>query len=239
MARVDERAGSAEVVDAAAPVGAAATEVEVDLAVLLERLVRDGGVLALAAAAGEPRRLGAAAVEVAVSAGCVLALVAAFVLVNVALVDALGAALPGWRAPLLLGGVWMVFGLGALARLAPRSRLRVLIAGGPEGRRDAVAAAEGRLRSTLEELTATIARQAEERLAAALLPVTGRIVETGEEVVDAADEMIEAADEVTDVIEARLPGGVVVNRVVDVGLVPGRLGIRVVRRVFELSQPRA
>ena len=209
---------------------------EPDVTALVERFVRDSAGLAFAAAVDERRRLQPVAVGVTMAAGCAFALLTGLVLLTVATLEALSTVLSGWRAPLVLGGAWMLLGLGGLQRLAPVRRLRPVLSRGPE-RAAAAAAAEQQLRATIEELTKTIAGQAERRLAAALLPITGRFVETGEKVVDAADEMIEAADEVTDVIEERLPGGVLVNRVVDVALVPGRFGIRVVRRVFEIGQP--
>jgi hypothetical protein len=59
------------------------------------------------------------------------------------------------------------------------------------------------------------------------------MVEVGEEMVDATDELIEKADEITDVIEEQVPGGIVVNRVVDFVLVPGRFGIRIARSVLK------
>ena len=56
------------------------------------------------------------------------------------------------------------------------------------------------------------------------------------EMVDATDEIIEKADEITDVIEERLPGGVVVNRVFDFVLVPGRFGVRIARSVLSVDR---
>ena len=63
------------------------------------------------------------------------------------------------------------------------------------------------------------------------------IAHGGRAMVDATDEIIEKADEITDVIEERLPGGVVVNRAFDFVLMPGRFGVRVVRSVLSVERP--
>jgi hypothetical protein len=47
----------------------------------------------------------------------------------------------------------------------------------------------------------------------------------------ATDEVIGKADEITDAIEETVPGGIVINRVVDFVLVPGRC-IRIARSVL-------
>jgi hypothetical protein len=48
--------------------------------------------------------------------------------------------------------------------------------------------------------------------------------------------VLEAADEITDTVEDVVPGGIVVNRAVDIALAPGRLGVRVARRAFTLGR---
>lgn len=130
-------------------------------------------------------------------------------------------------------------GIGAaVATTLLRGRVRRLARNrrsGPVAARTSVQLAEQALRETIERLSAAIAFATEQRVAAAILPIVGQMAQTGEEVVDAADAMIEAADEVTDVIEARLPGGVVVNRAFDIALIPGRVGIRAAKSVLNLS----
>jgi uncharacterized integral membrane protein len=169
-----------------------------------------------------------------------LVLIAVFVLANTAAVEALTGSLPAWRAPLVLAGVWLGIGVvvattvlpGRFSLIASSRRTR---AGGVVADRSSVEEAEHALRVAIEHLSAAVAFAAEQRVAAAILPIVGQFTQTGEEVVDAADAMIEAADEVTDVIEERLPGGVVINRAFDIALVPGRFGIRAAKSVLNLS----
>jgi hypothetical protein len=92
--------------------------------------------------------------------------------------------------------------------------------------------AEERFRATFDELTDAISRAAEQRVAGLLLPVAGGMVAAGEGMIEATDDVMEAADEITDALEERVPGGFVVNRVVDFALVPGRFGVRVLRIVL-------
>jgi hypothetical protein len=99
-------------------------------------------------------------------------------------------------------------------------------------RQEAVDESGQRLREAIDQLGEAVAEAAEQKIAAAVLPLAGGMVEVGEEMVDATDEIIEKADEITDVIEERLPGGIVINRVVDFVLVPGRFGIRIARSVL-------
>ena len=105
-------------------------------------------------------------------------------------------------------------------------------------RQDALEEAERELRVRLDALADAIGAAAQERISAAILPLAGGMVEAGEDVVDATDEVLETADEITDVIEERVPGGVVVNRAFDVVLVPGRFGVRAARTVFRLGPNR-
>lgn len=200
---------------------------EGNAAELLERVIRDTAALGSAVATRDAAAVRRTAFDLAAVAALAVALLAGFVLANVAALDALDSPLPGWRAPLVLAAGWL--GLGALAgtRLG---RLRTLR---PAGRRS-VEAAEARLRATLEELTALVTAHAERRLVTALLPISGQLAQTGEDVMDAADDVIEAADEITDVIERTLPGGIIINRAADFALAPSRFGVRVVRRAFNL-----
>lgn len=194
---------------------------------LLERVIRDTAALGSAVATRDAAAIRRTALDLAAVAALAVALLAGFVLANVAAVDALDSPLPGWRAPLVLAAAWLALGALAAARLR---RLRALRTG--SGR--TVDEAEARLRATLEELTALVTAHAERRLVSALLPISGQLAETGEDVMDAADEVIEAADEITDVIERTLPGGIIINRAADFALAPSRFGVRVVRRAFNL-----
>lgn len=197
---------------------------EGNAAELLERVIRDTAALGSAVAKRDAAALRRTALDVAAVGALVVALLAGLALANVAALDALDSPLPGWQAPLVLAAAWLVLGGLAATRLG---RLR-----GGAGR--SVEDAEAQLRATLEALTGLVTAHAERRLVTALLPISGQLAETGEDVMDAADEVIEAADEITDVIERSLPGGFVINRAADFALAPSRFGVRVVRRAFNL-----
>lgn len=214
---------------------------------LVEEVGRDTAVLAfrrgqleLSDHAPEVRRATRAAAATGV---CAVALLTAFVFANWALASALSSPLPGWRAPLVLAAAWVA--VGSIVGLVWVRSERISVRGWLENasetetraqRQEAVEVAEQELRETLERLSNAVADAAQERIAAAILPVAGGMVDVGEGMVDATDDVLEAADEITDAIEEAVPGGVVVNRTVDFALAPGRLGVRVARRVFTLGR---
>ena len=162
---------------------------------------------------------------VILAALAVTAGVTAYVLVNWAAVDGLSTTWHGWRAPLALAVAWLLVAVVAAVLVYRRSSMTF-----------SEAEAEAQLRATLEELAEAVAGAAREQIAAAILPIAGGVVEAGEEMVYATDDVIEAADEITDVLQARLPGGVVVNRAFDLVLVPGKFGVRVARVVLKVGQ---
>lgn len=214
---------------------------------LAEEVGRDAAALALRRAqlelseqAPEVRRTvrGVAAAGI-----CLLAVLTAFALVNWAAASALSSPLPGWRAPLVLAAAWLAVGavVAAVWLRSERAALRSWrsTAGAEETvarRRQAVDEAEAALRDSLDRLSDAVAQAAQDRIAAAILPVAGGMVDVGEGMVEATGDVVEAADEITDVIEERVPGGVVVNRAFDFALAPGRLGVRVARTVFTLGR---
>ena len=201
--------------------------IEGNAAELLERVIRDTAALGSAVAARDAAAVRRAALDLAAAGALAVALLAFFALATVAALDALDSPLPGWRAPLVLAAAWLALGALAATRLR---RLRALRSGSGRSVEDA----EERLRATLEELTALVTAHAERRIVSALLPISGQLARTGEDVMDAADDVIEAADEVTDVIERTLPGGIIVNRAADLALAPSRFGVRIVRRAFNV-----
>ena len=178
--------------------------------------------------------------DVAVVGFLALALITAFGFGNWAAASALSTVLTDWEAALVLAAAWIVVGVAAAALLLrggplARNWRRVAAPSSEENlqeRREAVDEADRRLREAIDQFGAAIADAAEQKIAAAVLPLAGGMVEVGEDMVDATDEIIEKADEITDVIEQQLPGGVVINRVVDLVLVPGRFGIRIARSVL-------
>lgn len=216
---------------------------------LAEELGRDAAALAFRRAqlmvADEAPELQRTARALAFAWICAVAWLSAFVFANWAVASALSAPLPGWRAPLVLAGAWVAVGVlvPALLLRSERIRARRLLQGltadraeTMRARRQALEEAEQTLRQTLDRLSDTIARAAEERIAEAILPLAGGMVEVGEGMVEATDDVLEAADEITDAVEEAIPGGVVVNRAVDLALVPGRFGVRIARTVLNVGR---
>jgi hypothetical protein len=213
----------------------------------VEEVARASAVLALRGAELEALRrrdevaragrAGAGLVALAVAGAAV------FVFANWAAERALSTVLSGWRAPLVLAGAWLVVALVAavvVLRAEPRLRhLRPSAPADPEAelakREAAFDEAQTALRESVEGLTTAIATAAGKQVADAMVP--DGIADFGEDVMDAGEGVIEKVDDVTDVIEARIPGGVIVNRAVDVALVPGRFGVRVARVVLSYGQP--
>ncbi len=178
--------------------------------------------------------------DVAGLAAVALAAITAFGFANWAAASALSTAMSDWAAALILAAAWIAIGVlsaalllrdGPLARnwrrvVAPAS------ADNLEERQAAVEEAGQGLREAIDQFGDAIAQAAQDAIAAAVLPLAGGMVEVGDEMVDATDEVIEKADEITDAIEETVPGGIVINRVVDFVLVPGRFGIRIARSVL-------
>jgi hypothetical protein len=197
-----------------------------------------GAELAAARRAPELRPVARDLVGLAVLA---LAGITAFGFVNWAAASALSTTLADWAAALVLAAAWIAIGVLVAAlflRGGPLSRnwRRVVApatADNLQERQEAVEQAGRSLREAIDEFGEAVAQAAEQKIAAAVLPLAGGMVEVGEEMVDATDEIIEKADEITDAIEERVPGGIVVNRVVDFVLVPGRFGIRIARSVLK------
>jgi methyl-accepting chemotaxis protein len=206
---------------------------------LAEEAGRDAATLVLRRAqlelSDQAPELRRTALAIASAGIAVVALLSAFVFGNWALASALASPLPGWRAPLVLAAAWLGVGLLVAVPLVRRwrsgDRTETLRA-----RQQALEEAEQSLRQTLDRVGDAIALAAEDRIAAAILPLAGGMVEVGEGMVEATDEVLEAADEITDTVEDVVPGGIVVNRAVDIALAPGRLGVRVARRAFTLGR---
>jgi Putative Actinobacterial Holin-X, holin superfamily III len=202
-----------------------------DVSELLEQLARQVSVLGvcearLAASRNAPRvrRVGrdlAAAVVVG------LAFLAAFVLANVAAVQALSATLPGWAAPLVVAAAWV--GVGAVLALSVRARVKRAATGRQQDAEAAREAAEQAARETLERLVPAISRE----IALAAVPIAGDIAEG---VVDAGEDLLEGADDFVEDLVDDVPGGGAVTQVWDVALAPGRLGFRVASAFLRLGE---
>ena len=191
----------------------------------------------------EVRRAARAGAGVVVMA---VALATVFVFANWAAEQALQPSLPGWRSPLLRAGGWLAVAVIA-ALLVARSEPRLLRIGrgGPDdpaaelaARQEAFEEAQRVLQDALEGLAGAVAAAAGREVASAMLPVEG-IADMGEGMVDASAEAIELIDDVTDVIEDRIPGGVIVNRAFDIVLIPGRYGVRAARVMLSFGQAPA
>lgn len=202
-----------------------------------------GAELAAARRAPELRPVARDAAGIAALA---LAGVTAFAFANWAAASALSTAMADWAAGLVLAAAWIAIGVLAgvlLLRGGPLSRnwrriVEPAAAGNLRELEEAVDEAGRRLREAIDEFGDAIAQAAEQKIAAAVLPLAGDMVEVGEEMVDATDEIIEKTDEITDAIEETVPGGIVINRVVDFVLVPGKFGIRVARSVLKAGPAR-
>jgi uncharacterized integral membrane protein len=208
---------------------------------LFEQLGRELGVLALSEAQLETSRnapevkRGVAAVAGAGIAA--IAVLTAFVFVNIAVVSGLSTAVSTWLASLLLAAVWMAVGgslLLVFAARARRWRLRSVFARSSteavadleQARDEAVRA----VRATLQRLGPAVAVE----LASAAVPAAGDIAGG---VVDIGDDLLDASDEIVEAIAAGVPAGGVVNQIWDVALMPGRFGLRVATTVLKRDAP--
>jgi hypothetical protein len=140
-----------------------------------------------------------------------LALLTAFVLLNVAADRALSAVMPDWAAPLVLAGVWVAAGAVLLAFvLRPGDRTsgarRWWLALATDQETSVAVSEQARdeareaMRASLGRLAEALASAAGEQLAQAATGVAGGVVEAGEDLLDLTDE-------ITDAIEEAVPGG--------------------------------
>jgi hypothetical protein len=174
--------------------------------------------------------------DVAVALVVAVALLTAFALLNVAADRALSSVMPDWLAPLVLAAVWIAVGAALFVlvlrrdgRVAGARRWWLLLA---EDQPTSVAVCEqarddarDAMRASLGRLTEALASAAGDQLAQAATGVAEGVVDVGEDLLDRTDE-------ITDAIEEALPGGGMINKVVDLALVPGRFAIRVSRTIF-------
>lgn len=203
---------------------------------LVEQVGRDAGTLVLrelelAGSRHMPalRRTGR---DLALAAAAAAAFLTAFALANWAAVLALSSVLPDWLAPLVLAAAWAA--LGALLLFKVRSHTgdvlgtgwRRAVWGDPveviKEREQAREEAEAALRDRLDLLAEAIAVDAEERIRDAVVPVADGVIDAGE-------DLLEVADDLTDAIEDTVPGGGLLNRVLDLALLPGRVCVKVAR----------
>ena len=209
-----------------------------DVARAVAVLAARGGELAAVQHQDEVRRAARTAAGLATVAA---ALLTGFAFANVAAERALSSSLSGWRAPLVLAGVWVVVGLVALALVGHwEPWLRRLMRGTGE-EREAVLSARQRAfdeaQSAVHEALEALAAAAQREIASAVVPDS--VADAGDMLADAGDMALDIVDGATDAIEDSIPGGVVINRAFDIALAPGRIGVRAVRIVFSFGQPRS
>lgn len=215
------------------------TERVEDVARAAAALAARGGELAAATHQDDVRRGVRTAAALATAS---LALLTGFAFANVAAERALGSSLSGWRAPLVLAGVWLAIGLVAavlVGRWEPW--LRRLLHGTGDNREAVLAErqrafddAQSAMHGALEALAAATAATVQREIAAAVVPDS--IADVGEGLTDLGDKALEMLDDGTDAIQDRTPGGVVVNRAFGIALVPGRIGVRAARTVISFRQ---
>jgi hypothetical protein len=219
-------------------------EAEAQASELLEKVGRDASMLVLREVELTTSRhipeLRRAARDLAVVVVVALVFVTAFALVNWALVNALSSTLPSWRAPLVLAAVWAVVGALLFVFVVHRAdqllgwRIWQVAAVDSEERvrerEQARDDAQHSLRESLQEFAGSVAREAGVLVAAAVVPIGGAATEAGE-------KMLDAVDDATDVIEEKLPGGSVINRVADLALKPGRYALGAVNKGLKRDGP--
>jgi hypothetical protein len=108
----------------AEPIGETGAEPEPTPSDLLEQVGRDAGTLVLRelqlTAARHDEQIRRAIRNLTVAAVSTVALITFFALLNWGIVLALQGPLPGWRAPLVVGGAWLLLGIAGAAFLATR-----------------------------------------------------------------------------------------------------------------------
>jgi hypothetical protein len=200
----------------------------------------------IAAAAREPQ-LRRAGVDALGGLAAAVALVAAFVLVNVAALLAIATVLPGWAAALILAAGWIIVALvaGTLVASHARPLLARLRGDGPRSPEE-LQAARDRAWQDVQADIAVVAPPLTERAIAIAAPIAARVamsmatdlaVDVAEdmagEVEDVGRELVEESEEIVEDLAEEIPGGTTASTVWDLALLPGRTGIRMVTTVLK------
>ncbi len=165
-----------------------------------------------------------------------VALGAAVVLANVAMLLALALVLPAWAAALVLAGVWLavaaVTGVVVWRRAGPaiaarRGRARP----SPQELRLARDAAWHAVQEDLERLAPPIADRFAARVATHMAADAAEAV-VGE-VVDEAESIGRESEEIVEELAEEVPGAGIASTVWDLALLPGRTGVRMVTTVLK------
>jgi hypothetical protein len=212
------------------------TDEDQSLGELVEQLGRDSTRLALHEAALSASRhapeLRQVALGAGVSAAIVLAFLTAFALANWAAVEGLSSLMPTWLAALALAAAWVVIGvvlvLVVRARLL-RGRAGVWVRVLGDDRQAAVAQleasrdeAERAVRATLDGAGGALAVAAADQMI--------------DSVDDIGDELLDASEDIVERIAETVPGSSAIGQMVDIVLLPGRVGLRVATSVLRSNE---
>jgi hypothetical protein len=180
-----------------------------------------------------------AARDIAGTLVAALALLTAFVFLNVAAFYSLATWMSRPLAALVLAALWLAVGLALLVAVTVR-------AGRVAGWkwwwvfRAAPGEAEDDLRRAREEAEATVFATLERlgpaitvELAAAVVPAAGDMVGGA---MEKGDDLLEASEDLVEDLVEDVPGGGVVSQMWSVFLTPGRLGLRVATTVLSAGQ---
>jgi len=182
----------------------------------------------------------------------VLALVAAFVLLNVAALLAIATVLPGWAAALILAGAWIVVAAITIAVLASHAApLITRLRGDGDGSPAELRAGRDRAWQDVQADLAVLAPPLTERAIAIVAPIVARVaasmatdlaVDVVEDVADGVEdvgrELVEESEEVVEDLAKEIPGGTIPSTVWDLALLPGRTGVRMVTTVLKRPPPK-
>lgn len=200
----------------------------------------------LAAASRAPRlRRGGVQALGAVAIG--LALMTAFVLINLAILLALALALPAWTAALILAAAWIAVALVTAAVVARHgSPLGGVLRRRPAESADELRAARNLAWQTLQRDLQRMAPPSTDRAIDLATPIATELatrIATAvvEDVVDDAEgigrELIDESEEIVEDLAEDVPGAGIANTVWDLALLPGRTGVRMVTTVLKRPPP--
>ncbi len=210
----------------------------------LAEFVRVEVQVAAAARAPQLRRARTAALGGLAGA---LALGAAIVFVNVAILLAIATVLPAWAAALILAGAWLVVA-GVAARIAATRAAPLLarIRGDDAGSPDRLQAARDRAWQELQTDIAALTPPLAERTIAILAPIAAGVAarmaiemanDVAESVADGVEDvgrdLVEESEEIVEELAEEVPGASIANSVWDLALLPGRTGVRMVTTVLK------
>lgn len=169
-----------------------------------------------------------------------LAFLTAFAFANVAVYNALRAAVSPALAALVLCAIWVALGAALTLALMVRAghvtgwRWWRVFRGGPEESLEDLERARDEAEQAVRETLAQLAPAMTVEIATASVTVAGDVADG---VLDAGSDLLETSDDIVEAIAEDLPGGGVVNQMWDVALAPGRFGVKVATTVLRRGEP--